>query len=60
MGPQHRYDVEKMLKEAKEESKARAKAKDKLKEDIKFQLEERELGGIDVWELIKRIEILVK
>ena len=31
----------------------------KLKEDIKYQLEEFELGGIDVWELIKRIETIV-
>ena len=30
-----------------------------LKKDIKYQLEEFELGGIDVWELIKRIEIIV-
>ena len=27
-----------------------------LKENIKYQLEEFELGGIDVWELIKKIE----
>ncbi len=31
----------------------------KLKKDIKYQLEEFELGGIDVWELIKRIETIV-
>lgn len=28
-------------------------------EDIKYQLEEFELGGIDVWELIKKIETIV-
>jgi hypothetical protein len=32
---------------------------EKLKEDIKYQLEEFELGGINVWELIKRIETIV-
>ncbi len=32
---------------------------EKLKENIKCQLEEFELGGIDVWELIKRIETIV-
>jgi|TARA_R100000329_G_scaffold822_2_gene1565 hypothetical protein len=32
---------------------------EELKKNIKFQLEEFELGGIDVWELIKRIEIIV-
>mgnify|MGYP003132992182 CR=1 FL=1 len=31
----------------------------KLKQDIKDQLQEFELGGIDVWELIKRIETIV-
>tara|TARA_Y100000401_G_scaffold54833_1_gene43136 strand:+ start:13661 stop:13768 length:108 start_codon:yes stop_codon:yes gene_type:complete len=32
---------------------------EKLKKDIKNQLEEFNLGGIDVWELIKRIELII-
>ena len=32
---------------------------EELKKDIKFQLEEFELGSIDVWELINRINIIV-
>lgn len=32
---------------------------EKLKESIKHQLDEFELGGIDVWELIKRIETII-
>ena len=30
-----------------------------MKEKIKFQLEEFELGGIDVFELIKRIKKII-
>ena len=32
---------------------------EEIKNKIKFQLEEFELGGIDVWELIKRIETIL-
>jgi len=31
-----------------------------MKEKIEFQLEEFELGGIDVFELIKRIKEIIK
>ena len=33
---------------------------EKLKNDIKFQLEEFELGGIDVFDLIERIYKLIE
>ena len=31
-----------------------------MKENIKFEIEEFELGGIDVFELIKRIKEIIK
>ena len=31
-----------------------------MKEEIKFEIEEYELGGIDIFELIKRIEKIIK
>tara|TARA_R110002072_G_scaffold124042_2_gene259412 strand:+ start:17 stop:142 length:126 start_codon:yes stop_codon:yes gene_type:complete len=33
---------------------------EQLKEKIEFQIEEFELGGIDIFELIKRIKEIIK